>query len=234
VGDAADQAKHVVQDAVVSAALVSCAAVAAVAAIAIGLVALARWVADYYGPFTALGVVGGILVLATVILVAVAVGRQRLSRRAGSGAKVPQSVVGRSATDIGAASSVDAAQAEMTASPAAAVAHRGSRFSASDFGKLIGMARRNPIAVIAGAISRPNRCCISAGMRGLGMKRSAPNKITVNSGIVCHLVLNLGFELSAEQDHDGGNPHPHHHTNAGAKRAVSGVVVGKACKIAGQ
>ena len=71
VEDAADQAKHVVQDAVVTAAVASCAAVTVIAALAIGLLALALWVADYYGPFPALGVVGGILVLATVILAAV-------------------------------------------------------------------------------------------------------------------------------------------------------------------
>jgi hypothetical protein len=77
VEDAADQAKHVVQDAVVTAALVSCAVVTAVAALAFGLVALALWVADYYGPFTALVVVGGILVLAAVVLAAAAAGRQQ-------------------------------------------------------------------------------------------------------------------------------------------------------------
>ena len=37
-------------------------------------------------------------------------------------------------------------------------------------------------------------------------------------------MLNLGVKLSAKQDHDGGDPHPHHHTNGGAKRAVGRIV----------
>jgi hypothetical protein len=58
VEDAADQAVHVVQDIAVTVALVCCAAITALAAIAVGLVALARWVADLYGPFAGLAAVG--------------------------------------------------------------------------------------------------------------------------------------------------------------------------------
>ena len=60
VEDAADQAVHVVQDIAVTVALVCCAAITALAAIAVGLVALARWVADLYGPFAGLAAVGAV------------------------------------------------------------------------------------------------------------------------------------------------------------------------------
>ena len=45
------------------------------------------------------------------------------------------------------------------------------------------------------------------------------------------LMLNLGIELRAEQNHDRGNPHPHHHADAGAERAIRRVVMSKACEI---
>ena len=84
VEDAADQAVHVVQDIAVTVALVCCAAITALAAIAVGLVALARWVADLYGPFAGLAAVGGILLLVTVILAVVAVRRPRSGAARGS------------------------------------------------------------------------------------------------------------------------------------------------------
>jgi hypothetical protein len=147
VEHAADQAKHVVRDAVVTVALAAGAAVTAVAAIAVGLVALARWVADYYGPFTALGLVGGILLLATVTLAAVAVGRQRLSRRTRGAFARPEvgSVAGSEAARWHAQSGSDAANSGINV----AVAATEAKSFASE---LESMARRNPMAVIAGAI----------------------------------------------------------------------------------
>ena len=100
VEDAADQAVHVVQDIAVTVALVCCAAITALAAIAVGLVALARWVADLYGPFAGLAAVGGLLLLVTVILAVVAVRRPRSARRV-TAASTPQGGAGSSMGDFG-------------------------------------------------------------------------------------------------------------------------------------
>ena len=45
------------------------------------------------------------------------------------------------------------------------------------------------------------------------------------------LMLDLGIELRTEQDHDRGNPHPHHHPDSRAKRAVRYIIVGEAGEI---
>jgi ElaB/YqjD/DUF883 family membrane-anchored ribosome-binding protein len=143
VEDAADQAVHVVQDIAVTVALVCCAAITALAAIAVGLVALARWVADLYGPFAGLAAVGGLLLLVTVILAVVAVRRPRSARRVKSPAEVLQSAAKRSATYADAARRLDAAQAEPAqagglTSAAASTPQGGAGSSMGDFGKLIG------------------------------------------------------------------------------------------------
>ena len=143
VEDAADQAVHVVQDIAVTVALVCCAAITALAAIAVGLVALARWVADLYGPFAGLAAVGGLLLLVTVILAVVAVTRPRSARRVKSPAEVLQSAAKRSATYADAARRLHAAQAEPAqagglTSAAASTPQGGAGSSMGDFGKLIG------------------------------------------------------------------------------------------------
>ena len=143
VEDAADQAVHVVQDIAVTVALVCCAAITALAAIAVGLVALARWVADLYGPFAGLAAVGGLLLLVTVILAVVAVRRPRSARRVKSPAEVLQSAAKRSATYADAAPRLHAAQAEPAqagglTSAAASTPQGGAGSSMGDFGKLIG------------------------------------------------------------------------------------------------
>jgi ElaB/YqjD/DUF883 family membrane-anchored ribosome-binding protein len=143
VEDAADQAMHAVQDIVVTAALVCCAAITALAAIAVGLVALARWVADFYGPFAGLAAVGGLLLLVTVILAVVAVARPRSARRVKSLAEVLQSAAKGSATYADAARRLQAAQAEPAqaggrTSPAASAPQGGSGQALGDIGKLVG------------------------------------------------------------------------------------------------
>ena len=143
VEDAADQAVHVVQDIAVTVALVCCAAITALAAIAVGLVALARWVADLYGPFAGLAAVGGLLLLVTVIFAVVAVRRPRSARRVKSPAEVLQSAAKRSATYADAARRLHAAQAEPAqagglTSAAASTPQGGAGSSMGDFGKLIG------------------------------------------------------------------------------------------------
>ena len=143
VEDTADQAVHVVQDIAVTVALVCCAAITALAAIAVGLVALARWVADLYGPFAGLAAVGGLLLLVTVILAVVAVRRPRSARRVKSPAEVLQSAAKRSATYADAARRLHAAQAEPAhagglTSAAASTPQGGAGSSMGDFGKLIG------------------------------------------------------------------------------------------------
>ena len=41
------------------------------------------------------------------------------------------------------------------------------------------------------------------------------------------LMFDLGVQLAAEQDHNGGDPHPHHHADGGAERAVGCVICAK-------
>jgi ElaB/YqjD/DUF883 family membrane-anchored ribosome-binding protein len=127
----------------VTVALVCCAAITALAAIAVGLVALARWVADLYGPFAGLAAVGGLLLLVTVILAVVAATRPRSARRVKSPAEVLQSAAKRSATYADAARRLHAAQAEPAqaggrTSAAASAPQGGAGSSVGDFGKLIG------------------------------------------------------------------------------------------------
>jgi ElaB/YqjD/DUF883 family membrane-anchored ribosome-binding protein len=109
----------------------------------VGLVALARWVADLYGPFAGLAAVGGLLLLVTVILAVVAVRRPRSARRVKSPAEVLQSAAKRSATYADAARRLHAAQAEPAqagglTSAAASTPQGGAGSSMGDFGKLIG------------------------------------------------------------------------------------------------
>lgn len=49
----------------------------------------------------------------------------------------------------------------------------------------------------------------------------------MDSRIAHGLMFDLGIELRAEQNHDGGDPHPHHHANSGSQRAVCSVVIGE-------
>jgi len=67
VAQATDHVKQVAQEAAVIAALSAFAALAAAMAAGVGLIALYRWTADAYGVYAGLGVVGAILLAATVI-----------------------------------------------------------------------------------------------------------------------------------------------------------------------
>ena len=141
VEDAADQALRVVRDIVVTVALICCAAITGLAAIAVGLVALARWVADLYGPFAGLAAVGGLLLAVTVILVVLAVTRPRSAPRVKSPAEVLKSAAKRSAAYADAARRLPAAQAEMKlagAQASAPTSQGSSGPSIGEFGKLIG------------------------------------------------------------------------------------------------
>ena len=40
-------------------------------------------------------------------------------------------------------------------------------------------------------------------------------------------MLDLGVEFGAEQNHDGGHPHPHHQADGSAERAVGRIVIGE-------
>jgi hypothetical protein len=71
VEQATAEAKNAIAAAAVTAVLAIVAAITAVAAIAIGFAALYRIVADSYGAQAGFGVVGGILLLITIILAAV-------------------------------------------------------------------------------------------------------------------------------------------------------------------
>jgi hypothetical protein len=59
--------------------------------------------------------------------------------------------------------------------------------------------------------------------RAPGSQRPVP----FNGRIVSGLMLDLRVELRSEENDDGGYPHPHHQTNAGSKRPISGVVMGE-------
>jgi hypothetical protein len=86
--------KEVAQAAAVILALSAFAALTGAMAFGVGLIALYRWTADAYGPYAGLGVVGGILVVATFALVAAAalkgksLSGPRLSRHAAGTAGV--------------------------------------------------------------------------------------------------------------------------------------------------
>jgi hypothetical protein len=68
VEQATDHVKRVAQEAAVIGALSAFAAITATMATGVGLIALYRWTTDAYGPYAGLGVVGVILVTATVAL----------------------------------------------------------------------------------------------------------------------------------------------------------------------
>lgn len=48
------------------------------------------------------------------------------------------------------------------------------------------------------------------------------------------LVFDFRIQLGTKEDHDAGDPHPHHEANAGAQGAVGSVIVGKFRKVPGQ
>jgi hypothetical protein len=73
VEQATEHVKEVAQKAAVVAALSAFATVAGAMAMGVGFIALYRWVAEYYGVYAGLGLVGAILVMTAVILGAMAV-----------------------------------------------------------------------------------------------------------------------------------------------------------------
>jgi ElaB/YqjD/DUF883 family membrane-anchored ribosome-binding protein len=167
VEDAANQAMRVVRDIVVTLALICCAAITALAAIAVGLVALARWVADLYGPFAGLAAVGGLLLLVTVVLVIVAVMRPQSARRVKSPAEVLQSAAKRSATYADAARRLHAAQDE----PAASAPQRGSGQMVGDISKLVSFLL--PLLISAGPASGGGLMGTLSGALRSGAHRTA-------------------------------------------------------------
>jgi hypothetical protein len=68
VEQATDHVKQVAREAAIIGTLSALAAMTAAMAAGVGLIALYRWTTDAYGPYAALGVVGVILVTATVTL----------------------------------------------------------------------------------------------------------------------------------------------------------------------
>src|ERR1700729_88351 len=47
-------------------------------------------------------------------------------------------------------------------------------------------------------------------------------------------MLDLGVKLAAEQDHDGGDPHPHHHADGGSKRPIGCIVCAEMADVPGE
>ncbi len=54
---------------------------------------------------------------------------------------------------------------------------------------------------------------------GVGHHRAAlaQRLLGAHRQILRGLMLDLGVKLAAEQDHDGRDPHPHHHADSGAE-----------------
>jgi hypothetical protein len=101
---ATDQVKQVAREAAVIGALAAFAVLTATMAAGVGLIALYRWTTDAYGPYAGLGVVGVILVVATVTLASAAATKAK--SLAPNGVKLPRRA-------DGAASATDAAAAEL-------------------------------------------------------------------------------------------------------------------------
>ena len=68
VEQATEHVKQVAQEAAIVGALSAFATITATMAAGVGVIALYRWTTDAYGPYAGLGVVGVILVAATVTL----------------------------------------------------------------------------------------------------------------------------------------------------------------------
>jgi hypothetical protein len=70
------------------------------------------------------------------------------------------------------------------------------------------------LAAFGSAIRGPSVC----GSNRIGLERAAPAErlVRLNRRILRGLMLDLGVELSAEQDHDHRDPHPHHHADSRA------------------
>jgi hypothetical protein len=114
VEQATDHVKQVAREAAIIGTLSALAAMTAAMAAGVGLIALYRWTTDAYGPYAGLGVVGVILVAATVTLATAATIKAR--SLAPNGIKVGRYAAGTgSITDpdvITSASVADAAAAE--------------------------------------------------------------------------------------------------------------------------
>jgi hypothetical protein len=72
VEDAADHVKQIAQEAAIIAAFSAVASITAATAVAVSLFAIYRWTADAYGEYAGLAVVGGFLVVVTVICASIA------------------------------------------------------------------------------------------------------------------------------------------------------------------
>jgi hypothetical protein len=138
VEQAADHVKKVAVEAAVIAALSVIASITAAMAVGVGLIALYRWTADAYSAYAALGVVGAILVVATVILATAAAIKSK--SLAPNGIKLPRPGVISDPGSIMSASAVDATEPHSgiysRTSPTAATAGTPTA-SASDLVELL-------------------------------------------------------------------------------------------------
>jgi hypothetical protein len=119
IDHATDHVKQVAQQAAVIAALLAVAAVTGAFAIGIGLLALYWWLADDYGPFIGLAVVGGLLVAATIAL---AVAATMKGKSLAPGATVRANIAHPGVTAIASATGPAGAGPELLAQPAVAAA----------------------------------------------------------------------------------------------------------------
>ena len=68
--------------------------------------------------------------------------------------------------------------------------------------------------------------CLADRVRHHGPSRSQ-RPVPFNGKILSGLMLDLRIELRSEENDDGGHPHPHHQTDPGSKRPISGVIMGE-------
>ena len=116
VEQATDHVKQVTREAAIIGALSAFATITATTAAGVGLIALYRWTTDAYGPYAALGVVGVILVAATVALATAAAIKAKSLAPNGIGlARYAAGSVGGTATP-GVGMSADAAPSDAWAS----------------------------------------------------------------------------------------------------------------------
>jgi hypothetical protein len=112
VEQATDKVKEAARNAAIMAALSACAAVTGIMALGIAAFAAYRWIAENYGVYVGLGVVGGVLAALTLIFVVIAMGTGRsLAPRSRPRVVTPAVAVAEAALErdmLNAASAADA------------------------------------------------------------------------------------------------------------------------------
>jgi hypothetical protein len=122
VEQTADHVKRVAQEAAIIAAFSAVASMTAVVALAVGMIAIYRWAAEAYGEYAGLAMVGGILVVVTIIFATIAAIKGSALAHSRLEFQISPPVMGHMVSDAGArahATAVDAAPAPVLPSASA-------------------------------------------------------------------------------------------------------------------